>query len=347
MAGSLAKRILVIGGTGVQGRAVVKALLSPTSDGAPSPYAVRVLTRNPDRARAQPELADANVELARGSFTELDQVNRALEDVWGAFVNTDGFTVGEKAETFYGLRIFELAVRVPTLKHYVWSNLDYGLKKGCYRPEYHCAHYDGKGRIGDWLTTKPFSAQPDGFKWTVLTTGPYAEGLFGSNNFLPRILDDGSRVFAAPLGNGHIPVIALSDLGYFARYIFDHPVETAGKDLEVASDWLAWSRLADVFTKVTGIRAVYKPIPYEEWLAAHPRRDLPVAVEDPGGTSFADNFRAWWKLFEDDVCRRDMEFCRRIHPKLQDIETWMRATGYEGKRKPLFGAKGYITAEMR
>ena len=25
--------------------------------------------------------------------------------------------------------------------------------------------------------------------------------------------------------------------------------------------------------------------------------------------SFADNFRAWWKLFEDDVCARDMEFC--------------------------------------
>jgi len=48
MAALVAKRILVIGGTGVQGRAVVKALLSPTSDGAPSPYVVRVLRRNPD-----------------------------------------------------------------------------------------------------------------------------------------------------------------------------------------------------------------------------------------------------------------------------------------------------------
>ena len=33
-----------------------------------------------------------------------------------------------------------------------------------------------------------------------------------------------------------------------------------------------------MFTKVTGIRAVYKPIPYEEWLAGHPRKDMPVAV---------------------------------------------------------------------
>jgi hypothetical protein len=132
---------------------------------------------------------------------------------------TDGFTVGEQAETYYGLRIFELAACVPTLKHYVWSNLDYGLKKGGYRPEYHCGHYDGKGRIGDWLTTNPFTTRPDGFKWTVFTNGPYAEMLYGGN-FLPKILDDGTRVFAAPLGKGHVPIITLPDLGYFARYIF-------------------------------------------------------------------------------------------------------------------------------
>jgi hypothetical protein len=53
------------------------------------------------------------------------------------------------------------------------------------------------------------------------------------------------------------------------------------------------------------------------------------------GIDAADNFRAWWKLFEDDVCMRDMEFCRRLHPKLQDIETWIRVAGYDGRPKPL------------
>ena len=81
------------------------------------------------------------------------------------------------------------------MKHYIWSNLDYGLKKAGYRSEYHCGHYDGKGRIADWLTTKPFSTQADAFKWTVFTNGPYAEMLYGGN-FLPKILDDGTRVFA-------------------------------------------------------------------------------------------------------------------------------------------------------
>ena len=328
------KLILVIGGTGAQGHAVVKALLEPTSDGMPSPYAVRILTRNPDHPKVKAEFNHPNIELVQGSFTDLAKVERALEGVWGAYINTDGFTVGEQAETYYGLRIFELAACVPTMKHYIWSNLDYGLKKAGYHSEYHCGHYDGKGRIADWLTTKPFSTQADAFKWTVFTNGPYAEMLYGGN-FLPKILDDGTRVFAAPLGKGHVPIITLADLGYFSRYIFDHPAETAGKNLELASDYLAWSDLAAAFTRVTGLPAIYQPVTYQQWLAAHPLKDAPAAVEDPSGMSFADNFRAWWKLFEDDVCARDMEFCRRLHPKLQDIETWIRATGYDGRPKPL------------
>ena len=50
---------------------------------------------------------------------------KALEGAWGAFVNTDSFTVGEFKEVFYGMRIFELAKQTKTMRHYVWSNLDY------------------------------------------------------------------------------------------------------------------------------------------------------------------------------------------------------------------------------
>lgn len=40
-------------------------------------------------------------------------------------MNTDGFTIGEKEETYLALRIFELAKQTGTVKHYVWSSLDY------------------------------------------------------------------------------------------------------------------------------------------------------------------------------------------------------------------------------
>src|SRR6516165_10591067 len=94
------KIILVIGGTGAQGEAVVKALLESSSDREPSPYTVRILTRNPDHPKVKAEFNHPNIELVQGSFTDLAKVERALEGVWGAYINTDGFTVGEQAETY-------------------------------------------------------------------------------------------------------------------------------------------------------------------------------------------------------------------------------------------------------
>ncbi len=63
-----------------------------------------------------------------GAFDDLPSVYAALNGVWGAWVNTDGFTVGEVKELFAGMRIFELAKQIGTVRHYVWSNLDYSFK---------------------------------------------------------------------------------------------------------------------------------------------------------------------------------------------------------------------------
>jgi len=64
----MSKLILVIGGTGAQGLAVVDALLKPQADGSPSPYSVRIFTRNPTHRRAL-ELKEKGCELFQGSST--------------------------------------------------------------------------------------------------------------------------------------------------------------------------------------------------------------------------------------------------------------------------------------
>lgn len=63
-----------------------------------------------------------------GSFMNFEDVKKALIGVYGAFVNTDGFTVPMAQEIHAGIRIFEIAKSLGTIKHYVWSNLDYSLK---------------------------------------------------------------------------------------------------------------------------------------------------------------------------------------------------------------------------
>ncbi|KAI0668171.1 hypothetical protein C8Q78DRAFT_279650 [Trametes maxima] len=37
-------------------------------------------------------------------------------------------------------------------------------------------------------------------------------------------------------GNGHVPLIALTDVGFFARYLFDNREAMSAQELEVAGD---------------------------------------------------------------------------------------------------------------
>jgi len=63
-----------------------------------------------------------------GDTSDLASVAAALDGAYGAWVNIDGFTVGEQREIYAGMRIFELAKQTKSLRHYVWSSLDYILK---------------------------------------------------------------------------------------------------------------------------------------------------------------------------------------------------------------------------
>lgn len=52
----------------------------------------------------------------------------AFDGCYGAFVNTDTYTVGEQKEIYAGIKIYETARRTPAARHLIWSSLDYGSK---------------------------------------------------------------------------------------------------------------------------------------------------------------------------------------------------------------------------
>jgi uncharacterized protein YbjT (DUF2867 family) len=131
---------LVIGGTGAQGAAVVRAL---DSDGK---YKIMVMTRNASSTHAQ-ELRSPNVSFIEGNcFNEAD-LQKAFKGVDSCFVNTDGFAIGEKSEIYWSIRIYEIAV-FAGVKHFVYGGLDYCSRKAGFDPKYRCGHYDGKGKLG-------------------------------------------------------------------------------------------------------------------------------------------------------------------------------------------------------
>lgn len=146
--------------------------------------------------------------------------------------------------------------------------------------------------------------------------------------------EDGTFVFATPVGQGHVPMIALRDIGVFARYSFDHRAEVSGKELLVTSDIVGWDYLVETFQRVTGHKAVVLHQTFDEWFANFNGVDNPLANERPygdGSTTWRKNFTGWWSAWRDDLIKRDIDWIRSIHPDVMTLERWMRESNYGGK----------------
>ncbi|KAJ6786272.1 hypothetical protein PWT90_00812 [Aphanocladium album] len=325
--------ILVIGGTGAQGRPVVKALSQSNR------YRVRVLSRNVESARAKALLELPNVELIQGHQDNQQDLHAAFTGVYGAWVNLDGFTIGEKSEGFYGVRAYEIA-RHHHVKHYIWANTDYALRKSNWDEAYHWGHNDAKGRVGDLILSH---GQKD-MKTTLLTTGPYMDMLF-DGMLAPQQQDDGSFHWINPAGQGKIPLIALDDVGAYSIWIFDNPTQSAGMDLEVATDQVSMEDIITTFTKVTGIMAKHQYLPFDEYAPlAEPYPNAwsnwaagPEAPRDESFMTWRRNFSAWWRYWgEGKGATRDMALMDKIHPeRIKSLEDWMVKVGYDGKGRPI------------
>lgn len=151
-----------------------------------------MLTRNPQSPRAKELSLLPNVTTIQGSQTNQDDLHRAFQGVWGAWVNTDGFTIGEKNETFYGIRAYEIPHH-HGVQHYVYAATDYAVKDVNWDDKYHWGHNDAKGRVADFILAQ----KQDTMRTSVITTGPYMDMLF-DGMFTPEGRDDGSVVWANP-----------------------------------------------------------------------------------------------------------------------------------------------------
>jgi hypothetical protein len=130
--------------------------------------------------------------LIQGRQDSQDDLQRAFHGVYGAWVNTDSFTLGEKNELFYGIRAYEIA-RCEGVQHYIWSNIAYALKRGNWDRKYHFAHGDAKGRISDFILAQG----QEGMKTSILSTCPYVDMLV-DGLFVPKEQPDGSFVWTNP-----------------------------------------------------------------------------------------------------------------------------------------------------
>ncbi|RYP51770.1 hypothetical protein DL768_002956 [Monosporascus sp. mg162] len=333
--------IAIIGGTGAQGIPVVRDLVQSGK------YKVRALTRNATSARFLELQSYGPVEPVIGTFASERDLRATFRGAWGAFVNIDGFNSGEKAEMYWAIRSYELALE-EGVQVFVYGNLDYVYKKSGFRPEFRTGHYDGKGRIGEWILFQNQS-NSNRMQAALFTTGPYMEMAISSRAAMTPTVEDDIVTWRLPLDDGAIPHVALEDCGYYVKWLFDNPERANGMNLEVSIDHLTYYDVVAAFEKVTGRKAQFINWSFDEHFAAHAAHgrlaQAPAGYnadpKDPATMTYRQNFEGFWTMWRHSggnsgVIQRDYKLLDEIHPnRIRSVEEWFRKEEKRGLDKGL------------
>lgn len=263
------KSVLVIGGTGNQGGATARALLSRGWD-------VRALVRDPDKPEAA-ELRERGAVLVQGDMDDETSLSRAMTDVHGVFsVQALAYEPSTlAAEVRQGKAVAD-AAKSAGVGHFVYSSVG--------GAERHTGidHFETKAEIERHIGALGLPA-------TILRPA------FFMNNLLHYADARGERVMALPVRpDKPIQLIAADDIGWFAATAFDDPQAYIGRRIELAGDEITFPEVARIYERVTGVPTRLDVQPIEErmfeWFAEEGyQADIPsLCAVHPGLMTFEE-----------------------------------------------------------
>ena len=254
------KLIAVIGATGQQGGAVLRALQAREG------FKVRALTRNPEKHR---ELAD---EVVKADLNRPETLQAAFEGAHGVFLVTNSLEEGSNE-----LKQATAAVRAAKdagVKHFIWSTLpDVEAISG---GKFNVPHFTGKARIDPIVKEAGFANH------TFVIAPFYYQNLVGV--LAPQKQADGSAGWALPL-DPDVRCIHMGDiteLGNIVAGAFAHPDQAGnGEYLPLVGDFMSFNEIVDTLNR-QGHKFSYKQISKEVF-----------APLFPGGAEVAAMFSYW------------------------------------------------------
>jgi uncharacterized protein YbjT (DUF2867 family) len=242
------KLIAVIGATGQQGGAVVRALQ------ASGRFNVRALTRNPGKHR---ELAE---EVVEADLDRPETLKAAFEGAHGVFLVTNFWEEGtdEHKQATAAVR----AAKDAGVKHFIWSTLpDVETISG---GKFHVPHFTGKAKV-DRIVKEA------GFAYHTFVIAPFFyQNLAGS--LAPQKQADGSMGWALPLDPAVrcIHMGDISELGIIVAGAFAHPDQAGnGEYLPLVGDFMSFNEVVDTLNR-QGHKFSFKQVPKEVFAAIFP-----------------------------------------------------------------------------
>ncbi len=306
------KIIAVVGATGAQGGGMVRAILGDPEGG----FSARAITRNPDSDNAR-ALAVLGAEVVQADLDDEASLRRAFEGAYGAYCVTNFWEHFSPDKEMAQARSMAVATKAAGLQHVIWSTLEDTRnwlpldddRMPVLMDRFNVPHFDAKGEANAAFAEA-------GAPTTYLLTTFYWDNLiyFGSE---PQRGEDGSLVFALPMGDRKLTGIAAGDIGRCAYGIFREGTQHVGATIGIAGDHLTGSQMAAALSDVMGEPVSYYPVPFDEYRTF----DFPGA-EDLG------NMFQFYHDFEDYFSgSRDLDVSRRLNPALLTFSDWLDANG--------------------
>ena len=242
------KLIAVIGASGQQGGAVVRALQ------ASGQFKVRALTRNPGKHR---DLAEEVVET---DLERPDTLKAAFEGAHGVFLVTNFWEEGtdEHKQATAAVR----AAKDAGVKHFIWSTLpDVEAISG---GKLHVPHFTGKARIDRIVKEAGFAHH------TFVIAPFFYQNLVGA--LAPQKQEDGTLGWALPIDPTvrGIHMGDITELGNIVAGAFAHPDEAGnGEHLPLVGDFMSFNEIVDTLNR-QGHKFSFKQVPTEVFAISFP-----------------------------------------------------------------------------
>jgi uncharacterized protein YbjT (DUF2867 family) len=222
------KLIAVVGATGQQGGAAVRALQ------AGNQFKVRALTRNPAKHR---ELAD---EVIQADLSRPETLAAAFEGAHGVFLVTNFQEHG--ADELKQATAAVRAAKDAGVKHLVWSTLPdvEAISKG----KLHVPHFTGKAKVDRIVKEAGFANH------TFVIAPFYYQNLIGV--LAPQKQTDGSAGWALPLDPTvrSIHMGDITELGDIVAGAFAHPEQAGhGEYLPLVGDFMSFNEIIDTLNR--------------------------------------------------------------------------------------------------
>ena len=232
--------IAVVGATGLQGGATVRALL-----GANAP--VRALARRTDSDPAR-ALTELGVDLVVADLDDPESLRAAFTGVDGVFaMTTPGYELRIDLEVTHGHAIADAAAAV-SVPHVVYSSVG-GAERHTGIP-----HFDSKRDIEEYLVAQGLSTT---FVRPVFFMDNFAQ-------FATSTMEDGTLLVRLPLPAGiPLQMITAEDVGAVAAAAALDPDRVAGGSIEIAGDELTGEQIADAYQHRYDVPARYESLPIE------------------------------------------------------------------------------------